>query len=344
MNQEQKKADASSQEIRVAFIGCGGIAAKHSRRMKDMQEVRIVGGCDLEEKIVEDLWRRTWEKDAKGKLPPAFTDTKEMYRQCNPDAVVICSPHTLHFEQAAEALDTGCHVLLEKPMVTNADHARQLAAKVEQTGLVLAVAYNTPCSPEFAYLRQQIRDNTFGKLELISGWLVQDWKRPTAGAWRQDPALSGGGQAYDSGAHLLNSICWPIESNIEEVFAFVDNQEAPVDINSSINIRFENGVYASVMIGGNCSDSGAGLTFAFENGRIDIDGWGGSWIKVYKGGEVKYPQVTGDQSGPADNFVDAVLGRAEPMTGPVNGIVQSDLMDAIYESARTGQPAKPKGR
>jgi hypothetical protein len=57
---------------------------------------------------------------------------------------------------------------------------------------------------------------------------------------------------------------------------------------------------------------------------------------------VKYPQITGEAQSPNDNFIDAILGRAEPKTSPGNGIVQSELMDAIYESACTGKPAKPK--
>ena len=47
---------------------------------------------------------------------------------------------------------------------------------------------------------------------------------------------------------------------------------------------------------------------------------------------------------PADNFVDAIAGRDEARTSPANGIVQSELMDAIYESARTGKPARPEKR
>ena len=331
-------------KIRAAFIGCGGIAAKHSRRMREMPEVEIVGGHDVKEEIVQGFWQRTWEKgEPPTELPPAFTDLDALYSKTKPTAVVICSPHTLHFEQAMQALDQGCHVLLEKPMVTDSTHAHELARKVEQTGLVLAVAYNTPCTPEFGYLRQLIREQALGKLELVSGWLVQNWMKATVGQWRQKPELAGGGQAYDSGAHLLNSICWSVEADIAEVHAFVDNHGAPVDVNSSINIRFANGVFASVVIGGNCSDSGGHLSFAFENGRVDIDGWGGGWINVYKdGGKVKYPPITGGVDGPTENFVDAVLGRAEALTSPANGIVQSELMDAIYASAETGQPAKPK--
>ena len=91
-----------------------------------------------------------------------------------------------------------------------------------------------------------------------------------------------------------------------------------------------------------CLDA-TSLHFIFDNGRIDVDGWGGSWITVYEGrNKVKYPAITGAAQSPNDNFIDAILGRAAARTSAENGIVQSDLMDAIYESARTGKPAKPK--
>jgi predicted dehydrogenase len=83
--------------------------------------------------------------------------------------------------------------------------------------------------------------------------------------------------------------------------------------------------------------------YAFEGGKIAVDGWGGSWIDVHDAdGRVKYPPIEGQVQSPAENFVDAILGRAEPRTNVVNGVIQSELIDAIYESARTGKPAGPK--
>jgi len=115
-----------------------------------------------------------------------------------------------------------------------------------------------------------------------------------------------------------------------------------------VNIRFANGTLATITIVGNCPSDGAGMYLSFDQGRVEIDGWGGSWIKVFRrgphGGQVKYPPITGEPQTPDDNFIDAILGRAEPQTSPLNGILQSELMDAIYESARTGQVARPKAR
>ena len=84
----------------------------------------------------------------------------------------------------------------------------------------------------------------------------------------------------------------------------------------------------------------------YQEGRVEVDGWSGSWIKVFRRGEgqVKYPPIEGKAQTPNDNFIDAILGRAEAQTSVKNGIIQSELMDAIYESARTGTVARPRAR
>lgn len=331
-------------KVRVALLGCGGIQGKHARTFIARPDAEIVAVCDVAPEITGGFCDRLdFEKN--GLKPPHFTDAAKMYAQVKPDAVSICTPHTMHFEQGVQALDAGCHVLMEKPMVTDAGEAYTLADKVKQTGKVLIVGYNTPCTPELHYLRELIRTGELGKLELVSGWLSQGWMKGTAGSWRQNPKLSGGGQAYDSGAHPLCSLTWTVESRVAEVFAFIDNCGMPVDINSSINIRFESGVFASIVISGNCPADGSDMAFIFDNGKVEIDPWNASWIKVWKGRkQIKYPPITGEPMLPADNFLDAIGGKDQPRTTPQNGIVHSELMDAIYESGRTGKPAKPKAK
>jgi predicted dehydrogenase len=331
-------------KVRVAILGCGGMAGAHARRLKPNPDVQIVGLSDVNEACVHTLIeRQLGDYDPK---PAIFTDAARMYAETKPDAVVIVTPHTLHFEHGMQALAAGCHVLMEKPMVTDSDQAHRLAAEVEKSGKVFVVGYNTPCTPEFNYLRNLVRNKELGRLETVTGWLAQNWKRGTAGSWRQDPALSGGGQMYDSGAHLFNSLVWTVEQPVSEVFAFVDNLGAPVDINGTVNIRFADGTLATITISGNCPNDGAGMYLTFDEGRVEVDGWSGSWIKVFRRGEgqVKYPPIEGKAQTPDDNFIDAILGRAEPRTSPRNGINQSELMDAIYESARTGQVARPRPR
>ncbi len=335
----------AKSKVRIAFLGCGGMMGAHAQRLRDNPDVEIAGLCD----VSEDVARLFAAKHLAGTAhkPQVFRDPGEMYAKLAPDAVLISTPHTQHYAQGVQALAAGCHVFMEKPMVTSLEHAYALAEAVKKSGKVFVIGYNTPCSAEFNYLRGTIRAKTFGRLELVTGFLSQDWLRGTTGLWRQDPALSGGGQAYDSGAHLFNSLCWSVESDVEEVFAYVDNHGSRVDINSVSSIKFASGVLANITIGGNCPGNGSFMAFIFDGGRVEIDGWGAAWINVWKGSEkVKYPPITAEMGSPSPdhNFIEAVLGRAEPRTSAANGIIQSQLMDAIYESQKTGRPARPKRR
>ncbi len=329
--------------VKVALLGCGLYQNAHAIRLKNRDDVCVVAVCDIDLARAQELIDRSLV----GQNPPpeVFSDPGRMYDLVHPDASFIATPHTLHYDHAVQALDAGCHVYLEKPMVTRAQDAYELSDKVSKTGKILVVGYNTPCTPEFEYLRSQMKNEVYGRLELVVGHMSQDWLVPMRGTWRQDPKLSGGGQAYDSGAHILNSLVWVVQSPIARVFAFLDHCGSSVDVNSSINIRFENGTLAAIGVSGNCPQTGAHMSFMFEHGKIEIDPWFGGWINVHdRHGRVKYPQVTGKMQYPDDNFIDAILGRDDPRTSPSDGVIQSELMDAIYESARTGRPAQPNMR
>lgn len=322
--------------IRIGAVGAGNILNKHVKQLATMDDAEIVAVTDLNDETVA----AAIEKYLPGKDASGYTDAAAMYAKENLDAVIIASPHTLHYGQAVQALDAGCHVFLEKPMTTSSADAKTLAAKAEASGKVVAVGFNTASKQVFQYLRQQIRAETWGKLEMVTGFISQNWMKGTAGKWRQDPALSGGGQAYDSGAHILNSLLWSVESEPETVFAFVDNKGLAVDINSVLSVRFANGVLGNITISGNCAKSGRHMAFIFENGLVEIDGWGGSWIKVQADGFDEVPEMDIPEVEPITNFIAAIQGKTEPAAGTRNGVYHSLLMDAIYASAEKGQPVK----
>ena len=318
------------------------MSRRHATRILEHPDAELAALCDVDTGLigrwVEDNLR---EALAGAAAPPAYVDAAAMYREASLDAVVISTPHTAHFAHGKQAIEAGCHVFMEKPMVTDTSQARELERLVAASGRTLVVGYNTPSTPAFRYLRDVVRSGRLGKLELVDGFLSQNWRAPNTGTWRQDPALSGGGQAYDSGSHLLNSVVWTVESSPERVFAFMDYQGTPVDINSVLAVRFANGVMASITVSGNCASAGAGLVFIFEHGRVEIDGWTGSWIRVFDAdGEIE-PELPGGATSPIGNFIDAVLGRAEPVTSPRNGVIYSELMDAVYASAASGAAASP---
>lgn len=319
--------------LNIGVVGSGGIVSKHIRHLEGCADGKIVALCDVNPAMIRNVNEKFFED---GPLP-GYATPEEMYDNEKLDALIVTSPHTLHYGHAVQALDAGCHVFLEKPMTTSSTDARDLADKAEQLGKVIAVGYNTASKQVFQYLRQQIRAGAWGTLEMVTGFISQNWMKATEGMWRQDPALSGGGQAYDSGAHIFNSLLWSVESEPATIFSITDNKDCEVDINSVVSIRFANSVLANITISGNCTADGGHMAFIFEKAMVEVDGWGGSWIKVHAGGKTEVPEIDIPEVFPIINFLDAVNGRAEVAAGTKNGINHSLLMDGIYESARTGQ-------
>lgn len=327
-------------KIKMAILGCGGMSGEHAKRYKSNSAVEIVALCDVSPEVVEGYIERNLADYAP--RPQVFTDAAQMYAEAKPDAVTIVTPHTMHFDHGMQALQAGCHVFMEKPMVTASSQAHQLAKAAQEAGKIVVIGYNTPCHPNFSFLRDLIREKKLGRLETVTAWQSQDWKRLATGTWRQNPALSGGGQMYDSGAHIFNSLVWLLEGRVRDVLAFTDNLGTPVDINGTVNIRFEDGVLAVVTIAGNCPKDGAAMCLTFEDGLVEINPWSGSDLQVSaRDGQVETPVFEAQSQTPNDNFVAAILGREQPMTSPINGVLQSELMDAIYQSASTGKIARP---
>lgn len=329
-----------ADKIKLAIIGCGGMAHQHGEWLKAIPEAEVVALCDINRANLDRLWaarfnsrpdiRKYDSMDKLLKSPPKGLD-----------GVIIITPHTLHFPQAMAALDAGWNVLVEKPMVTSSAHAKKLAEKVKKTGLLLQVSFQATYSAEFQYIREVLRNDGIGTLQTITAWSHQGWYKYGGGkTWRQNPKLSGGGQMYDTGAHLFNAIGWAIDRPVEEVFCWIDKKDASVDINSVMTIRWAGNVLGSVCISGNNPGWEQGIIIAGDKGRLHTGIHGGHVEHFDGGSKVKYPQVTYQHYTPDRNFVDCLLGRAEPMCPVRYGILHSWLMDALYKSAKTGKPVK----
>ena len=172
-------------KIKLALLGTGHMAALHAPNIKSNTDIELVAGCDVSKQVEESWLDKNWAD--RTPRPQSFDNPAEMYKSARPDAVIIATPHTAHFEQGMQALAANCHVLMEKPMVTNSAQAHALAEQVRKSAKVFTIGYNTPCTPHFLFVRDVIRSQRFGKLEQVSGYLAQNWLRYTNGTWRQNP-------------------------------------------------------------------------------------------------------------------------------------------------------------
>jgi predicted dehydrogenase len=328
--------------VNVAIIGCGGHANWfHAENIKKVGEMKVVALCDVVPEKVRQYREKHFpeaaEYDAFEKLlekPPAGLD-----------AMIMATPHACHFPHAKMALERGYHVLVEKPMVTSSEHAYDLWRTQKRTGKLLAISIQAPYSPEYQTIARMRDSGELGKPQLIQGWLAQGWMHGTKGSWRQDPKISGGGQMYDSGAHVLNGMMWIMNEPVVEVACFYDKLGAPVDINGCVIMRFQSGALGSVCIGGNSPGWDQSICLQTDKMVVKtaIHGW---HLEMTKGSRKFYPQVEmSDRPGfgsPHLNFVDAIAGRAKLINPVRYGVLLSALMDAMYESAEKQKPVKVK--
>jgi predicted dehydrogenase len=326
--------------VKIAMVGCGGMSSWHAEQLKKVTEAEVVA-------LVDPIATSTAALKNKHFPNAQEFDSYERLLSEGPalDAVVLMTPHTLHYSQAKTALERGLHVLVEKPMVTKSEHAYDLWNTVKKSGKLLGITFQSPYTAEFAYLAKERDAGRWGKPQLISGYLSQSWMKGTRGKWRQEPALSGGGQMYDSGAHLLNAFMWLMNSPVVEVGCFYDKVEAPVDINGVAIIRFQNGCLGSLAIGGNCPPFRTEISIQTDQFLIVTDQYGAKLEINGPSGRRVYPHVEPlPEAGgtPHHNFVAAILGR-EPLKCSVRyGVLLSALMDALYESNDSGKLVKVK--
>ena len=234
--------------IQLALVGCGNMAHWHAQQVQKIDRCKVVALVDP----VADQTRQFKEKYFQNAAQYDSMENLLAIKPAKLDGVVLVTPHTLHFSQAKLALENDLHVLVEKPMVTSSQQAYELWKLVEKSGKKLGITFQSAYTNEFQYLARERDAGRLGKVQIISGWLSQNWMKWTKGSWRQDAKMSGGGQMYDSGAHLLKAFMWLMNEPVVEVACFYNKVNAPVDINGVAIVRFADGAIGSIAFGGNC--------------------------------------------------------------------------------------------
>ena len=97
-----------------------------------------------------------------------YASHRDLLRDARPGAVEVGSPHALHFEQIVDALDAGCHVMTEKPLVCTVAEGEEALRRRDRAGTILMVSYQRHYS-RHRYIRQQIQSGAIGRIQLVTG-------------------------------------------------------------------------------------------------------------------------------------------------------------------------------
>lgn len=361
-----KGENTMEKKIKIGIIGCGGIAnGKHMPSLSKLKDVEMVAFCDIEISRAEEAKAQYGTPDAK-----VYADYKELLKDQDIEVVHVCTPNRSHAPISIDSLYAGKHVMCEKPMAKTAEDARKMVQAAKETGKKLTIGYQHRHKPEAIYLKQVIERGDLGDIYFAKAFAVRRRGTPNWGVFLNE-FEQGGGPLIDIGTHSLdvtlylmdnyepkmvvgtkykkvnNADCgnpwggWDPEQHTMEDSAFgfiVMKNGATIILESSWALNTSEPISegSTVLCG---SDAGAQI----KNGVTINKGEFNRLLEIKpdmsSGGVAFYDGVSNNSADvEARRWINAVKNDTDPVVLPEQACVVSEILEAIYKSAATGQP------
>ena len=345
-------------KVKIGLIGAGNIANTHLEAYQNVPDAEIVAICDINPKRLEKTANRF-------NIERRYPDVESMLA-ANPDldAADVCVWNCNHAECTIKALNAGLNVLCEKPMAYSVKEAEEMLAVAEKNGKLLMIGFVLRFSDDAKIAMDFINKGYLGDIYYSKAQYVRRHGNP--GGWFSDKSRSGGGPIIDLGVHVIDLTRYMM-GNPKPVSVYAvaserlgdrkhlktgagwvpedatDKDICDVEDFATALIRYDNGAvtFLETSYAINGEDIARRQLFGTKGGMDLSNG-----VKIY--GEyndfladinvsTKYYKDHGDLfDQEMAHFVDCVQNGTECRAKAEDGIVVMKILDAIYESARTG--------
>ena len=139
------------KKYKVGIIGCGAILPRHLEAIDFNDDFELKSVCDIQEVLVKSLSKRL--------NVSAYTDYKEMILSKQVDFVTICTPNSLHHEQAIFALRNGCDVLIEKPVAFTDEEVYDILKEAEKNNRKAYCVLQVRLNPTVQLIKEVLKQN-----------------------------------------------------------------------------------------------------------------------------------------------------------------------------------------
>lgn len=221
------------KKITVGVIGAGRIGKLHIDNIQ--QHLALIDIKRVADPYLDESW-------AKQKAIPHFsTEADDVIHDKDIEAVLVCSPSSLHVQHIVACANAGKHVFCEKPIATDISDIETALYAVKEAGVKLQIGFNRRFDPNFARIKQLLKTNEIGKPHLLR-ITSRDPKIPPAEFLKQS-----GGMFLDMTIHDFDMARFLMASEVQEVYASGNVLIDPVfaehdDIDTAvINLKFANG-------------------------------------------------------------------------------------------------------
>ncbi|CAG7613726.1 Glucose--fructose oxidoreductase [Paenibacillus solanacearum] len=354
-----------SRKLKIGIIGCGGIAnGKHLPSLSKQPEVELVAFCDIILSKAEKAAAQYGVEGAK-----VYEDYRSLIADPSIDVVHVCTPNDSHAEISIASLEADKHVMCEKPMAKTAADARRMVEAAKRTGKKLTIGYNNRYRPDSWFMKQICEDGELGEIYYAKAHAIRRRAVPTWGVFL-DEEKQGGGPLIDIGTHALDLTLWMMNNyepkvvlgtsfhklsgkeNAANAWGPWDPKKFTVEDSAMGMIVMKNG--ATIVLESSwalntldvkeakCTLSGTEAGADMEDGlrlngekhsrlytnKVQLDAGG---VAFYDGKKEKSEEKE------ARLWIDAILNDKEPVVTPEQACVVSEILEAIYESAKTGK-------
>ncbi|MDR6404749.1 MULTISPECIES: Gfo/Idh/MocA family protein [Chryseobacterium] len=332
-----------SEKIKFAVVGCGHIGKRHAEMITRNEECELLALIDVAEKSSLNIDNYN---------VPFFKSLDDFLNsELEVDVINIASPNGFHFEQAYKAIDAGKHVVVEKPMALNKQHAEKLIFQaLHKHKQVFAVMQNR-YSPPSVWIKEMIESGKLGKIYMVQ--LNCYWNRDNRyykpESWHGKKELDGG-TLFTQFSHFIDIMYWLFGdiTNIQAKFEDFNHKDL-TDFEDSgfVNFDFVNGGMGSLNYSTSVWNQNleSSMTIIAENGAVKI---GGQYMDKVEACNVKdyvMPELAptnpgndyGAYKGSAanhhyiiENVVDVLKGRGSITTNALEGLKVVDIIERIY--------------
>jgi predicted dehydrogenase len=333
-----------SAPVRVAVVGCGLIGRRRATVAKACPASSV--------SVVVDVHRPAAEQLAADIGCRVAADWREAATAPDVDVVVVSTPNAYLLPVALAALESGKHVLLEKPMGRNVDEARRILQSAATHKRIVKVGFNHRYHPAIEQAHRRFAAGEIGELRSIRVRYGHGGRPGYEREWRGDPNLAGGGELTDQGVHVLDLLLW-FAGEPENVYGVLQTAAwpiAPLEDNGFALLKYPGGAVASF----HTSWTQWKNLFSFEvygtAGSLTVEGLGKSYgterLLVAKrrpeGGvpETEELAFEGEDLSWAhewEDFLGGLDGKAY-RGNPEDGVAVMTALDALYRSAQAGVP------
>jgi len=354
------------RKVKVGIIGCGGIAnGKHMPALSRLNDVELVAFCDIIEERAIAAKDQYGTADAK-----AYTDYKELIKDESIEVVHVLTPNKSHSFITIDSLESGKHVMCEKPMAKTTAEAKEMLETAKRTGKKLTIGYQNRFRVDSQHVAKVAHGGELGDIYMTKAHAVRRRGVPTWGVFLNEEE-QGGGPLIDIGTHALDLALWFTDNykpkyvvgnvyhklsqkeNAANTFGPWDPAKFTVEDSAFGFVTMENGatIFLESSWALNTIDVHEAITtICGTEGGIDMKGGltinGEKHSRLYQeevetqAGGVAFYDGAGASAevSEARQWIDAVINDTEPLVKPEQALVVTQILEGIYESSKTGKP------